>query len=135
MLRVTQWLWKILIQALCRRKLHLTDLRFSTKWILSSYLKLIKLSFENTMKKRYFQPVAKNCCIRCIIKILKIYSCRYSWICSCGIHQQVFIEHSLWERRVPGVNSISKSYDSLLMLSEHLQPDFAFISLNKSNLC
>lgn len=41
--------------------------------------------------------------------------------------EQMFKGYSLRERRMLDVNSISKSFKSLLMLFEHLQPNFAFI--------
>ena len=56
------------------------------------------------------------------------YSCRCSCTCSCGFTGKLFIEHSSRERRVLDVNFISKTYKSLLMLFEYLQPDFAFIT-------
>lgn len=49
-----------------------------------------------------------------------------------GVHvaftEQMLMEQSLWERRMLDVNSISKSDKSLLMIFEHLQPNFAFIT-------
>lgn len=124
LVRVTHWLWKILsTQALWHRKYHLTDLRYSTKWILWSYLKSIRLSFENTMKI-IFLARSWKLLHRMHYKDIVVDTHEFVHV---AFTEQIFIEHGLWERRVPDVNSSSESYESWLMRFEHLQPDFAFI--------